>query len=675
MVASGVVAGTTRQVQWNSGTGFGADGNFTYPSTGVVSFLNIAPVGNVFTAGPTNANPPTAQTWQMNSAVAGGSAGANWTYIGSLSSNVNLPGNINFCTGIQGPPPQTAVTITNGTPSTFSANRHGFYAGLTLLFTGTPLPTGISPLTPYWVINDGLTTNQFQISSTFFGSGLTTTGASSGVQAIPGSTITFIDTTNFAIAGPAQHSLAQNTIIQFQSTGALPTGLLPNTNYYMIINTTFQVLHGGNFQVSLTPNGPVVPITGVGSGTITYTVQQGINNANLTYPSIALGPSGAVGYENTPGIQFNHSWNTQGVFNAGPAFLFNIQNNALGVFAADGELFKISMSSYPVLTLYDNSFSGGGSSLVLHQMNSQSNASSIGVLQNGDANLRVGMTLDRTASNRGFLGMQTPATTGGIEYLSFLISGSGYVPGYYQGVPVTGGTGSGAQLNILVNSAGQVQNPYIYASGGGYVYGDILSASNANLGGSGSGFQITVTSIAGAGGPNPSINGGIGLYQDSDLLGAGALAICRNPSQVGTPNTSTTRINIFGTINGANRGNSAGFGNNEYITLGWNQSVGGAGSFATIGTRGSDIIGGSHPPRDLAVIFTNNLGGSASTVEVVRFVAASNQVQFTNAANFSANGAVATVLGSIGPTGSHTTVQTWLTILDNSSTVRYIPCF
>jgi hypothetical protein len=42
---------------------------------------------------------------------------------------------------------------------------------------------------------------------------------------------------------------------------------------------------------------------------------------------------------------------------------------------------------------------------------------------------------------------------------------------------------------------------------------------------------------------------------------------------------------------------------------------------------------------------------------------------------FSTNGAVATVLGSIGPTGSHTTVQTWLTIVDNTGTTRYIPCF
>jgi hypothetical protein len=42
---------------------------------------------------------------------------------------------------------------------------------------------------------------------------------------------------------------------------------------------------------------------------------------------------------------------------------------------------------------------------------------------------------------------------------------------------------------------------------------------------------------------------------------------------------------------------------------------------------------------------------------------------------FSASGSVATVLGSIGPAGSHTTVQEWLTITNGSGTIRYIPCF
>lgn len=42
---------------------------------------------------------------------------------------------------------------------------------------------------------------------------------------------------------------------------------------------------------------------------------------------------------------------------------------------------------------------------------------------------------------------------------------------------------------------------------------------------------------------------------------------------------------------------------------------------------------------------------------------------------FAVNGSVATVLGSLGPVGSHTTVQEWLVIVDAAGTKRYIPCF
>lgn len=41
----------------------------------------------------------------------------------------------------------------------------------------------------------------------------------------------------------------------------------------------------------------------------------------------------------------------------------------------------------------------------------------------------------------------------------------------------------------------------------------------------------------------------------------------------------------------------------------------------------------------------------------------------------SANGSVATAMSSLGPTGSHTTIQEWLTIKNSAGTTRWIPCF
>jgi hypothetical protein len=76
--------------------------------------------------------------------------------------------------------------------------------------------------------------------------------------------------------------------------------------------------------------------------------------------------------------------------------------------------------------------------------------------------------------------------------------------------------------------------------------------------------------------------------------------------------------------------------------------------------------GGSGTGRDMVL--------KADNTEVLRILPAGN-VKYSNAASFSANGSVATVLGSVGPAGSNTTVQKWLTFQDNGGVTRYIPCF
>lgn len=42
---------------------------------------------------------------------------------------------------------------------------------------------------------------------------------------------------------------------------------------------------------------------------------------------------------------------------------------------------------------------------------------------------------------------------------------------------------------------------------------------------------------------------------------------------------------------------------------------------------------------------------------------------------WNANGSVATAMSSLGPTGSHATIQEWFTVTDSSGNVRYIPAF
>jgi hypothetical protein len=78
-----------------------------------------------------------------------------------------------------------------------------------------------------------------------------------------------------------------------------------------------------------------------------------------------------------------------------------------------------------------------------------------------------------------------------------LNEGSGYVGGLYTRVPLTNvsGSGTGALADITVSAAGLVQDVDITFGGTGYAAGDIVSASNADLGGTGSGFQITISGV------------------------------------------------------------------------------------------------------------------------------------------------------------------------------------
>jgi trimeric autotransporter adhesin len=87
-----------------------------------------------------------------------------------------------------------------------------------------------------------------------------------------------------------------------------------------------------------------------------------------------------------------------------------------------------------------------------------------------------------------------------------------------------------------------------------------------------------------------------------------------------------------------------------------------------------NVTAATVPANGLAKSAANTLTGYANSAAILSLLPAGN-VKLENAASFSANGSVATVLGSIGPAGSHTTVQEWLTIVDSSGTTRYIPCF
>ena len=93
----------------------------------------------------------------------------------------------------------------------------------------------------------------------------------------------------------------------------------------------------------------------------------------------------------------------------------------------------------------------------------------------------------------------TPGVAGGILSFGTLTGGSGYAAGSsnsFNLVPLTGGSGTGAQAVIAVTNGvvTSITIAYNY-NGSGYLVGDTLSATAANLGGTGSGFSIKVASV------------------------------------------------------------------------------------------------------------------------------------------------------------------------------------
>lgn len=73
--------------------------------------------------------------------------------------------------------------------------------------------------------------------------------------------------------------------------------------------------------------------------------------------------------------------------------------------------------------------------------------------------------------------------------------------------------------------------------------------------------------------------------------------------------------------------------------------------------------------------WASNFNGAGGTIDTKLGRGGVGIIKFLSAGSFSAPSTTATVLGSIGPAGANTTVQTWLTIVDNGGTTRYIPCF
>lgn len=90
------------------------------------------------------------------------------------------------------------------------------------------------------------------------------------------------------------------------------------------------------------------------------------------------------------------------------------------------------------------------------------------------------------------------------------------------------------------------------------------------------------------------------------------------------------------------------------------------------------IANGGNFPADFADIqaLINNLNAAINNwLTLNNSLAEQGEIALSNANAFAVNGSVATAMSSVGPVGSHTTIQKWLTVVDNSGNVLYAPLF
>jgi len=85
------------------------------------------------------------------------------------------------------------VTITAGSPATFTVTGHGYAADSAIRFSSTSasVMTGFSTSAVYYILSSGLTANTFQVSSTFKGAALSLSGSNAGTIRVSGSVIDY----------------------------------------------------------------------------------------------------------------------------------------------------------------------------------------------------------------------------------------------------------------------------------------------------------------------------------------------------------------------------------------------------------------------------------------------------------------------------------------------------
>ncbi|MER9762425.1 hypothetical protein [Mesorhizobium sp. M0138] len=147
-------------------------------------------------------------------------------------------------------PNTKTATVSVASPAVVTMTNT-FAAGQPIVFATTGrLPKGLVAGTTYYVIATGLSGSSFQVSATVGGAAINTSNPTFTVTiASPG------------VVTETAHGRSTGDAIQFATTGALPTGLVAATTYFL------NVIDANTYNLRLTPESANINTSGTQSGT------------------------------------------------------------------------------------------------------------------------------------------------------------------------------------------------------------------------------------------------------------------------------------------------------------------------------------------------------------------------------------------------------------------------
>jgi len=476
------------------------------------------------------------------------------------------------------------------------------------------------------------------------------------------------------------------------SSGTLPSGRL--TGSYTGI-TGVGTLTAGTWQATVI--GSTYGGTGVNNGSNTITIEGNINTAN------SFTTSGNFAVTQTYTGITNVTFPTSGTLatTAGTVSSITGTANQIIASASTGAITlstpqDINTTSSP--TFFGLTISGAGNNGMLFSGILTTNVPVLS-LQSQTAHttssntyMNLSGTLKNTAASptdSSYLNLQpTFSTTNTLTDARFIyvnqgVGGAGSITnayGVYIESPSIGASNSWSLWAKGISAFGSTKQSSISASG-------VLTLGTAlGVGSGGTGTATTFTTgsviFAGSSGIYSQDNSNFFYDGTNHRVGLGATSPL---FELDVRNTSATTPNVsIGKWTGSGGAPTAlgtpylKIGGNEFATTGF-YTVGFAFQTAAADNPAVEIgattvtQAGARGIFDF-IIATSSVN-SLSSAAVERFRVTNDGFVQLASPSFTANGAVVTTLTGIGPTGSHTTVQEWLTIKNASGTTRYLPCF